>query len=258
LIDRPSQLLIPAPGIDGELPAAVVLDRIDRLRGRSLADLDGEVFKATWHPSEASGLLAVAADGVRGRVEVRDAGCQIHLTDATPAVYALDANDVNAVGLASALAETTGLAEAVTAGLTGISELEYERRKAQRLRDIASKPPTIRDLPQVDAHAAEAATRGADFVSVRRLAELIGVRSAPHSPCSAAYSRRAAPSATTRRSTARDGDTSTWHQVSTRRPRHGAPPPGDRLGKPSVSPAWCIRRTTGSGGGALGPSFVGV
>jgi hypothetical protein len=186
-MDRPSQLLVPAPGIDGELPEAVVLNRIDRLGGKRLAELDGEVFKAareifSWHPSEASGLLAVAAEGMRGRVEVRDAGCQIQLTDATPAVYAVDAHKVDAFGLASALSGTTALEDAqdITARITGISEIDYERRKAKRLRDVVSHPPDTRDLPRIDTHAAEARMRGADLVSVRRLAELIGVRSSPH------------------------------------------------------------------------------
>jgi hypothetical protein len=186
-VDRPTQLLVPAPGIDGELHEAVVLDRVARLGGTRHADLDGEVFKATreifaWHPSEASGLLAVAAEGLRGRVEVRDAGCQIQLTEATPTVYAIDAHELNTFGVASALCGTTTLSEAqdVTARMTGISELDYERRKAQRLRDAVSHPPDARDLPRVDSYAAEARVRGADFVSVRRLAELIGVRSSPH------------------------------------------------------------------------------
>lgn len=184
LVELPAQLLVPAPGIDGELPEAVVLDRIEHLGGDRPVVLDAEAFKAirdvfTWHPSEASGLLAVAAEGTRGRVEVRDAGCQIHLTDATPAVFALDANDLTAFGPGAALRPTTSLADArtVTTRLTGISEIDYERRKAEQLRDQVSHSPTSVDLRRVDAYAAEAASRGADFVSVRRLAELIGIRS---------------------------------------------------------------------------------
>ena len=43
-----------------------------------------------WHPTEASGLLAAAALGLRGKVEVRDAGDQVELTDATPVIHAVD------------------------------------------------------------------------------------------------------------------------------------------------------------------------
>jgi hypothetical protein len=34
--------------------------------------------------------------------------------------------------------------------------------------------PAIEDLPTVDAYAAEAQQRGADFISIRRLSELLG------------------------------------------------------------------------------------
>jgi hypothetical protein len=97
-------------------------------------------------------------------------------------VYVVDAHEIETVGVASALRGTTSLAAAqdVAARLTGISEIDYERRKAQRLQDVVSHPPDTRDLPRVDIFAAEARLRGADFVSVRRLAELIGVKSSPH------------------------------------------------------------------------------
>lgn len=65
----------------------------------------------------------------------------------------------------------------MAARLTGISEIDYERRKAEGLRGQASRTPQKHDLERVDAHATDAAARCADFISVRRLAELIGVRS---------------------------------------------------------------------------------
>lgn len=184
LVDVPARLLVPAPGIDGELPEGIVLARISKLGGERLAVLGGEAFKPIrevfgWHPSEASGLVAAAAGGMRGLVEVRDAGCHVHLTDATATLYALYASDLTASGPAAALRAAVSLAEAaaMAARLTGISEIDYERRKAEGLRDQISHAPTKDDLECIDAHAADAAGRCADFISIRRLAELIGVRS---------------------------------------------------------------------------------
>jgi hypothetical protein len=79
----PARLVIAGAGLDGELPAEVVDERLVQLDATELPPLTGaattrDVF--TWHPSEASGLLAAAADGRRGYVGVRDAGDMIRLS----------------------------------------------------------------------------------------------------------------------------------------------------------------------------------
>jgi hypothetical protein len=187
LVDLPARLLVPGPGIDGELPEAVVLDRIAKFGGQRIGTLDAASVKPVrevfaWHPSEASGLLAVAAEGIRGLVEVRDAGCHIHLADETPAVFVLDAHEVTADGPGAALLATTSLADAqaISTQLTGISEIDYERRKAERARSQVSHSPGQDEVARVDVLAAEASARGAGYVTVRRLSELSGVRSWPH------------------------------------------------------------------------------
>lgn len=184
---RPSRIFVPAPGIDAELAEQVLLSRIEHLGGRDLALLDAATFKSvrdlfTWHPSEASGLLAVASEGTRGRVEVRDAGTQISLTDRTPTVYSVDADQLAYSGPAAALKPTTSLAEAEEAAtrVTGLAEIAYERRKADGLQNQRSHFVDCNDLLQVDSFADEAAARRADFISIRRLAELMGVRAQPH------------------------------------------------------------------------------
>jgi hypothetical protein len=179
---RPCQLLVIAPGIDGELGTATVLERLADLDASRIATLDAEAFGPVcdvfaWHPSEASGLVAAAAHGARGSVEVRDAGDQIPLTDDTPAVFTLDAYKAVPASPAAALGATTTLAEAaqITRNLTGISEIDYESAKAARLQSRPGHAPTNADLPTIDQHAADAAARGADYVTVRRLAELLGI-----------------------------------------------------------------------------------
>ena len=177
----PSQLLIAAPGIDGELPPTTITDRLDRLGADQLPNLtsaDFETVRAVfdWHPSEASGLLAAAAIGRRGRVEVRDAGDHIELTAATPTLFAVNAKDALEVTPAAQLTDSRSLdeAEAIIRDTTGISEIRYEADKAKRLRNRRTHFPTSDDLPEVDRQAQDAHERNADFISVRRLSELIG------------------------------------------------------------------------------------
>lgn len=129
-----------------------------------------------WHPSEASGLLAAAAAGRRGRVEVRDAGDQIELTSATPTLFAVSAKEALWITPAAQLTDSQSLEDADTAvrAVTGISEIRYETDKAARLRGRRAEPPTAQDLPQIDNHARDAHGRGADYISMRRISELLG------------------------------------------------------------------------------------
>lgn len=160
----PARLLIAAPGIDGEIPAETVLARLRMLAASELpplteAHIGGirDVFR--WHPSEASGLLAAAASGRRGVVEVRDAGDQVTLTAATATVFSVSAKAAMEVTPAAQLTESRSLtqAESIVRGLTGISELRYETKKAQRLRDRrvrSPKPIRFADRRQVRSRGA--------------------------------------------------------------------------------------------------------
>lgn len=179
----PTSLLVAGAGIDGELTTDTLTSKFHRFDARQIGRLTTEdtapvagVF--TWHPSEASGLLAAAASGLRGTVEVRDAGDQVALTDDTCVVYAVDLANVIQALPAHLLIDTVTLAEAegIIQSTTGISELQYEARKAARLLARAERRAELK-LDQVDALANEARRRGADLVSIRRLAELLGASS---------------------------------------------------------------------------------
>ena len=175
------RVLIAAPGIDGELSAETVQTRLRALNADQLPDLTGldlapvrPIFN--WHPSEASGLLAAAASGRRGCVEVRDAGDHVTLTANTPALFSVGATDTLEMTPSVSLTESRSLAEAeeIMRQTTGISEIRYETEKANRLRAHVAHFPTHADLSTVDKRACEASSRGADYISVRRLSELLG------------------------------------------------------------------------------------
>jgi hypothetical protein len=177
----PCQLLITAAGIDGEIPPATIRTRLHQLGARQLPTLTGTDLAAVrrvfdWHPSEASGLLAAAAAGRRGKAEVRDAGDHIELTAQTPELFAVNSDRALAITPAAHLTNTKSLAEAEAAikGATGVSELRYETDKANRRRNHLAHAPTAADLPTIDRHAHQAHQRGANYISTRRLAELLG------------------------------------------------------------------------------------
>lgn len=187
LVACPTTVLVPGAGVDCELPELLVRERIERFHGDRLTVVDSTAVKSTrgvyeWHPSEASGLFALAAEGVRGRVEVRDAGTQVTLSAATATVWACGAHSLASAGPAAEIAESRSLSAAatITRNLTGVCELDYETRKAALGRATASHRPVPADLVRIDRLAAEAAERGSQYTSVRRLAEAIGARCWSH------------------------------------------------------------------------------
>jgi hypothetical protein len=183
-VDVPADLYVAGPGLDGELPGNVVRSRLVEHGASSAFSVSRDVLSEewldllTWHPSEATALWVAAGLGLRGVVEIRDAGTQVTLTDG--------ARDVWILGLSQAIegspiardildAETTSLAdvESVVVKSAGRSELEYERAKAARPAPDADI--TLADLePAVTALQNSARLRGASYVTFRRLAEGLG------------------------------------------------------------------------------------
>jgi hypothetical protein len=179
----PVQVLATGPGIDGELPEALVLDRYDELDAQlvhRLTPTDVEAVRPLfeWHPSEATGLLCAAAAGARGTAEIRDQGFPVTLTDHTPEVHALPAARVLEINrLAGAMASTRSLAavEDAIRGSGRDSEIDYERRKARQRHEQhqgESHPAVSRDLPDhLDRIRSDALRRGAHFITLRGVAE---------------------------------------------------------------------------------------
>ncbi|MGI8646943.1 MAG: hypothetical protein DLM55_07705 [Acidimicrobiales bacterium] len=189
----PTRLIVAAPGIDGELSEAVVIDRLTQLNAKRLCNMESSDFTFndvasiegvfSWHPSEASGLLAAAARGHRGTVATRAACRHVQLSASTTALYSVLASAAEAATPAAALRDTCSLehAEKIIYDATGVSELSCEFAKAKRLARQPTHMPHPADLATVDQHAtaAQAAGAGADYISIRRLAELLGATTLP-------------------------------------------------------------------------------
>ncbi|CAL9472060.1 hypothetical protein SUDANB6_02859 [Streptomyces sp. enrichment culture] len=132
-----------------------------------------------WHPSEATGMLAATARGVRGTCEVRDAGLPIPLTDEGPTIHEVDLDEaLNRNQLARAIMTTTTLdeVEALSREVCGFSEIDYERNKALWLKEQpAMKLDAEAVLPRLDQFEADARSRGITHTTFRRLTEALSL-----------------------------------------------------------------------------------
>jgi hypothetical protein len=179
-VNAPVRLLVAGPGLDGELP-------LDELRGilgplaHTLTAKDVEPISSVleWHPSEATGMLAATARGVRGTCEMRDAGLPVPLTDEGPTVHEVNLDEAltrNQLARAILTTATLDEVEAHSREICGYSEIDYERNKATWLKD---QPPAELDpeatLPQLDQFEAEARSRGVTHTTFRRITEALNL-----------------------------------------------------------------------------------
>lgn len=183
--DLPSSaLLVAGPGLDGELSEQRVFERLDALGAELCLRIEARHVEPctdvlAWHPSEATVMLAAAAQGLRGTVETRSHGALVQLTAHSAEVHRLDlAETFDGSLVAKALAETRSLVEAEDAcrAVTGRSEIDYERGRAATMpvkRASAIDPAKLR--PLIAAYERDAARRGVQHLTYRRLAEALGI-----------------------------------------------------------------------------------
>ncbi|MGW2982390.1 DUF1152 domain-containing protein [Streptomyces humidus] len=179
-VNAPIRLLVAGPGLDGELPLEEVRSLLGPLVHTLTAKDAGPVSPILeWHPSEATGMLAATARGVRGICEIRDAGLTIPLTDDGPRVHEVDLDEaLNRNELARAILTTATLdeVEAHSREVCGYSEIDYERNKASWLKDqpaIELDPGTV--LSQLDEFEDAARRRGVTHTTFRHLTEILNL-----------------------------------------------------------------------------------
>ncbi|WAL95145.1 DUF1152 domain-containing protein [Streptomyces sp. Je 1-369] len=173
------RLLIAGPGLDGEIPAEDLADRM----GPPLLTFTSKHIEPIspvleWHPSEATGMLAAAARGVRGLCEVRGAGLPVPLTEHSATLHEAALNQaLHRNTLARALLTTKTLAEAEQRSreICGYSEIDYERTKAKRLAtQLPHEIDPTRTLHRLDEFEAAARRRGITHTTFRRITEALG------------------------------------------------------------------------------------
>ena len=182
--DDTTQVLVAGPGLDGELTQPEIQTRLREAHAHLVTEVrppSPSIQRVLeWHPTEASALLAASAQGIRGRVEIRDAGIPIELTTHSAEVWTMSASNALSTSLGQALSNTTSMEEAEAAlhRKIGWTELDHERRKAGKTRSDASdetQPQALTreliDLPALHAFELAARNRGSQYTTFRRLAE---------------------------------------------------------------------------------------
>jgi hypothetical protein len=182
-VDVPADLYLAGLGLDGELPTDVVRSRLIKLGATNASSLSSDVLSEewldllTWHPSEATALWVAAGLGLRGIVEIRDTGTPVTLTD--------DARDVWALGLSQTIEATQSHTTFSMprqdhsptwnpSSSNPLGDPSWSTSGQGRLtaRDVDITPADLE--PGVTALQDAARSRGASYVTFRRLAEGLG------------------------------------------------------------------------------------
>jgi hypothetical protein len=175
-----TQILVAGLALDGELGHDYALQRCQtlsapapsfRLTAAHVHSLEPVLER---HPSEVTGLMRLSVMGYSGRAEIRDEGLVVDLGFHGAEVYEFNPRTVLAHNLLGRrLVSTTSLEEVEAcfhnAGL--VCELDYERKKAARLgeRGEIEDPSAADALVALHEYEADAARRGIDFLTLRRV-----------------------------------------------------------------------------------------
>ncbi|QKZ19923.1 DUF1152 domain-containing protein [Streptomyces chartreusis] len=179
-VDAPVRLLIAGPGLDGELPHEDLRGVLGSLVHTFTAkDTESISSVLEWHPSEATGMLAATARGVRGTCEVRDAGLPVPLTDEGPTVHEADMDEAlsrNRLARAVVATETLEEVETHSREICGYSEIDYERNKAAWISERPSlelNPAAV--LAELGQFETEARGRGVTHTTFRHITEALNL-----------------------------------------------------------------------------------
>lgn len=168
----PTSAVVLGPGADAELPEGKVLGLLEGVGSTMCGHITaGDVRNLepvlSWHPTEASAVVAAAAAGVRGSVAMRRGRLPVPITDRTPQLWKFPLPIWTLVPLANALRDTDSLAAAERVmRAVAISEIDFERRVAAE--KPLQRPPM--DLPSV---ISDMKAVGATHITSRRLSETL-------------------------------------------------------------------------------------
>jgi hypothetical protein len=177
----PVDVAVAGPALDGELSEETVIESLGKVRAQSCGSVgphDHDAIQAIlgWHPTEATALLAAAALGIRGVVEVRRKSISVRLSDTSATVWIARLEAVADHSLTvRGLSGTKSLDEAETQiRQTTISEIDSERANLKKI-NAAGVPSNAPAIPlQAARYVRTAMDRGVDLITSRRLAEAVG------------------------------------------------------------------------------------
>lgn len=166
----PTTVVVLGPGSDGELPEREVLGLLENTGAEMVGriapgDLRTLAPVLSWHPTEATALVAAGAGGTRGSVAMRRGRAPVQVTDRTPQVWAVPHPSFEAFPLPRRLQPTTNLSEAEHCMReASVDEIDFERR-------VAADGPRDRHRKSLHDVISDMATVGATHITGRRLSE---------------------------------------------------------------------------------------
>lgn len=170
-----TSLAVLGPGTDAELSQSDVITRLGALGAQPIGTVTPSDVKRlspvlTWHPTEASALVAASALGARGAVEMRRGKRPTPLTETSAKIWLVTPH-LQDFPLARAVAQTARLEEArrLLAALA-VDEIAYEEDKAARLN-----PAPQNAAKRISTIARTAVSRGATHITTRRLLEQLSL-----------------------------------------------------------------------------------
>lgn len=184
----PVNVIVTGLGLDGELPIEQLKDIIDDFesngdiifkKGLEVNSINKYMPVFSWFPSEVTGMTCLSAQGFRGRAEIRDKGFNVELNDMSSLIYSIKFESVFARNIiAQKLTCTNDLAEVekVVVSIAGKSEIEYERKKAERIKKDFTGDHDFNSLEnKLLEYSQNAITNGISYLSLRRVGEVLEI-----------------------------------------------------------------------------------
>lgn len=171
----PTSVAVLGPGVDAEMSESAVqrllkeadATNVGRISSRDVLDQEATL---SWHPTEATALVAAGARGVRGRVTMRRGRAPVPITDDTAKVWVIEPTTYELFPLSQLLRKTLSLSEVEEImRLASVDEIDFERT-------VAAEGPSQR--PRKDLHGVISDMRavGATHITSRRLSETLSRR----------------------------------------------------------------------------------
>lgn len=171
----PTSMVVLGPGADAELSEGEVHGLLEEAGAAAVGRVTAEDVRSlgpvlSWHPTEATVVVAAAAVGVTGAVAMRSGHDPVPITDRTSEAWCTSSPFWRAIPLAAALRETDSLAAAERVMRSvAVNEIDFERRMALE-KTTRHRPGTVARL------ISEMQKVGATHVTRRRMSESIGTQ----------------------------------------------------------------------------------
>ncbi|WP_422388993.1 DUF1152 domain-containing protein [Janibacter alittae] len=168
----PTTVVVLGPGADAELPEGDVLGLLQDAGAAMVGHVTPDDVRTlepvlSWHPTEASALVAAGAGGMRGFVAMRRGRDPVPVTDHTPQTWVVAYPAFALFPLAQMLQATTSLSEAEEVmRAASVDELDFERK-------VAAETPTQRPRKPLADVIADMTAVGATHITRRRLSEIL-------------------------------------------------------------------------------------